>query len=133
MIVRPTRKMDWLADRIGNFHFSPGARAIEAVDGDQTVGMVGYDGWTQNSVQIHIALERPHVWFKLARHAFAYPFSERKLGLLIAMVSASNTRSLRLTKGVGFKETYRIRDGIARGVDFVIHEMRPEDCRWLEG
>jgi RimJ/RimL family protein N-acetyltransferase len=129
------RDLGWLAQRLGNFHFSPGARAIAAYDETTAgvVGMVGYDGFTQNSAQVHIALARPHAWWALARPTFKYPFEELKKGVLLAMVSSSNERSLRLTAGVGFRETHRIRDGVLPGVDMVLFEMRPEECRWLEG
>jgi RimJ/RimL family protein N-acetyltransferase len=68
----------------------------------------------------------------LVRPAFSYPFEELGKGVLLAMVSSANVRSLRLTVGVGFRETYRIRDGVLPGVDMVLFEMRRPDCRWLE-
>lgn len=94
--------------------------------------MLGYDGFTQNSAQIHIALDTPLAWRALAQPAFRYPFYELKLGLLLAMVSSANTRSLQLTEHVGFRPAHRIEDGILPGIHIVLFEMRREHCRWLE-
>lgn len=131
--VRASRDLGWLGARIGIHHFTPGARAIETVDkSGRVVGMIGYDGFTQNSAQIHIALDTPLAWRALSKPAFWYPFHELGLGLLLAMVSSANTRSLELTEHVGFRPTYRIEDGILPGTHIVLFEMRREDCRWLE-
>ena len=133
--VRASHNFEWLGKRLGHFHFSSAAKAIEAVDerSGRIVGMIGYDGLTQNSAQVHIALDAPMAWRALSRPAFKYPFEELDRGVLIAMVSSQNWRSLCLTRHVGFFEKHRIRDGIARGVDMVLFEMRREECRWLEG
>jgi RimJ/RimL family protein N-acetyltransferase len=127
VIVKAAAKWElpWISERLGLF-LSPNARAIAAFDGYRIVGMVAYDGWTHNSVQIHIALDSPIAWRRLARPAFEYPFIEGKRGLLIAMVASDNLRSMKLTEHVGFTPTYRIRDGVAAGVDFVVFEMRRE-------
>jgi hypothetical protein len=93
--------------------------------------MTAYDGWTENSCQIHIAMDTPIAWRALERPAFKYPFVEAGKGLLLAMVASNNQRSLQMTSGVGFRQTYRIRDGVAKGVDFVLFEMRRQDCRQL--
>lgn len=127
-LVRATRNLEWIAERTGG-SYSTKARAIEAVDGDRTVGMVAYDSFTRNLAQVSIALEEPHAWWSLARPAFAYPFEELNLGILIALVSSRNTRSMRLTGGVGFEEAHRFIDGITPGVDLVVFEMRREKWR----
>lgn len=131
--VRASRKLDWIAARTGG-SYSPNARAIEAFDerDGKTVGMVAYDSWAHNSVQISIALEKRAAWRRLARPAFQYPFLECKKGVLIALVSSANVRSLELTEHVGFRPTHRIEDAILPGVHLVLFEMRPKDCRWLE-
>jgi len=122
--VRPTRNLWWIAERTGG-SYSLNARAIEAVRGEQITGMVAYDSWTHNSAQISIALDDPHAWFALRKHVFAYPFDELGLGVLIALVSSANKRSLRLTEGAGFKRTHEIKDAILPGTHLVVFEKRP--------
>lgn len=93
--------------------------------------MVAYDSFTHNSAQISIALETPVAWRVLARPSFQYPFEELNKGVLIALVSSANLRSLELTEHVGFKPTYRIEDAILPGIHLVLFEMRKKECRWL--
>lgn len=93
--------------------------------------MVGFDGWTDNSCQAHMAVDYPAVWRSLLQPAFAYPFVENNRKLLVGTIAANNARSLALAKRMGFKETYRIRDAWADGVDLVLVEMRREECRFL--
>jgi RimJ/RimL family protein N-acetyltransferase len=128
----PRSDFGWITERLGLF-LSPNARAIAAYDREGKIaGMVAYDGWTPNSAIVNIALDSPIAWRRLARPTFEYPFNEGRRGLLVAMVASDNLRSMRLTEHVGFRETYRIRDGISVGVDLVVFEMRREECRWLE-
>ena len=42
-----------------------------------------------------------------------------------------NTRSLRLAKHVGFRHTHTIADGVARGVDMRLLELRRHECKYL--
>lgn len=130
--VRASHNLEWIAKRTGGV-YGPGARAIEAWDEKRArvVGMVAYDSWTHNSAQVSIALETPVAWRALARPAFQYPFRERERGLLIALVSSANRRSLDLTEHVGFRPTYRIEDAILPGVHLVLFEMKKKECRWL--
>lgn len=121
-----------LAQAVG-VHLSPDARGIVAVSerSDQVRGGVLYDGWTQNSVQVHMATGTPLAWRHLLPAVFEYPFEEAGRGVLIGIVRASNAASVRLTKHLGFTESHRVRDGAAVGEDNIIFELRREECRWL--
>jgi RimJ/RimL family protein N-acetyltransferase len=136
VVAAPESHFGWLSERIGG-QFTSAFRAIEAVDSatGQVVGMVGYDNWTKNSVQIHVALDSPLALRALVlRHdapAFAYPFLQAGMGVLIGSVSSKNTRALALNKRLGFRQTHVIADGFAPGEDIILMEMRKEECRWL--
>lgn len=121
----------WLADRAG-VNVSQNVKAIAAVDARGTIhGMVGFDGWTGNSVVMSVALDNPASLRSLIRPAFDYAFNQANRGVALATVKGSNKRSLRLCNRVGLREVYRVRDGVAVGEDLVIFEMRREDCRWI--
>lgn len=128
----PAEHFGWLLSRIG---LAPGVdfKAIEAVDAKGEIrGMVGYDHWTHNSVNAHIALDSPIALRSLIRAAFAYPFEQVGFGVLVCPVASDNEASMRLCRGLGFREAYRMRDGHDVGVDLVLWEMRREECRHLK-
>jgi len=122
----------WIAERAG-CEITPSFQAIKASDAKGRIhGMVGYSNWTANSVVMHIALENPACLRRLLRVAFSYPFVDVGRNVAIATVREKNERSMRLCEHVGFREAYRVKDGIAIGEDLVIFEMRSENCRWIE-
>lgn len=133
MRVRAARPEDfaWLEARAG-CALTPRARGIRALDASgATRGVVAYDMWTPTSCQAHMAVDTPAAWRPLLRHCFHYPFQALGLQLLLGIIPAHNAKSLAMARALGFRETYRVRDGWAPGDDMVVHEMRREDCRWL--
>lgn len=121
----------WLVDRAG-CHITPGFKAIKVVDATGRIhGMVGYGEWTENCVVMHIALENPAALREVLRYGFWYPFIQCGRGVALATVRERNRRSMRLCKKVGFREAYRVKDGVAVGEDMVVFEMRREECRYL--
>lgn len=117
----------WLQERTscgmtGNF------RAIKAIDeAGRILGMVGYDRWTPNSVEMHVALDTPVAARALCGPALSYPFDECDVGMVRGVIQSGNRRSLRLAQRMGFVEVSRCRDGWARGVDLVFLELRREN------
>ena len=132
MIVRaaPPEHHPWIARRT-RLTLSPGFMAIEAVEGDRILGMVGYDGWTTTSVAMHVALDDPRSILRLIRPAFGIAFYEYGKEVVIGQVLSTNARSLDLCKRLGFREVFRGKDWVDHGVDLVLHEMRRGECRWL--
>lgn len=121
----------WIARRT-RLNIGPGFHALEAVRGDKIIGMVGFDGWTATSVAMHVAVDEPHVIRRLLRPSFGLAFYEYGKEVVIAQVLGTNVRSLRLVKGLGFREVFRGTDWVDHGVDMVLLEMRRGECRWLE-
>jgi hypothetical protein len=50
---------------------------------------------------------------------------------MIGLTPSNNTKSLKFNKKLGFVEVFRIEDGFDEGVDYVIQELRKENCRWI--
>lgn len=122
----------WIQERTGCARTN-GFKAIKATDdAGRILGMVAYDGWTENAVQAHMAVDTPVAWRALLKPAFEYPFIQAGKSVILAIIPAGNARSVNLAKRFGFRETYRVRDGWATGEDLVLLEMRREECRWLE-
>lgn len=121
----------WLCQRAGCV-LTGNAKGVAVKDSQgRTRGVVGYDGWTPNSVQCHMAVNTPVAWRALLRPAFAYPFEEAGRRVILAVIPAGNVRSVHLAKRFGLRETHRVRDGWAPGEDLVLLEMRAEECPWL--
>lgn len=142
VVASPPEHYEWLVKRTA-VELTTGFRAIEARDSRElycrlcgnyhgvVVGMVGYCGWTPNSVTLHVALDKPLALREILKHAFEYPFLKGGRNVAIATVRAGNERIVNLCRHVGFKETYRVKDGFAVGEDIIVQELRKSDCRWL--
>lgn len=132
----PPEHYEWIKKRAG-VAISPEFRALEALDGEQIVGMVGYDAWRPNSCSMHVAIEKPIAIRRLLRPAFGLVFDPRPKGLGLGLVKghvlSTNEKALKLALGLGFRELERVKDGWAVGVDEIMLVMRREDCRWLGG
>ena len=105
---------------------------IVAYRGGELVAAAVFDQWSANSCQVHMVIEDPFV----IRHdflywAFHFPFVTRQKGLIVGFIPSDNHEALRLSKHLGFRETYRVPEADNLGVDFVLHEMRRFECRWL--
>lgn len=131
--VNGTNAIGWLEQR-AHCVLTPKAKAIAVVDGAGRIcAMAAYDAITRGSCEMHFALDTPHAGRALLGAAFDYPFKDLGLCVLLGMIPADNTKSLRLAQHLGFRETYRVRSGWTESVDLVIHEMRRDECRWLSG
>ncbi|QSQ14045.1 hypothetical protein [Myxococcus landrumensis] len=119
----------WLQERTGCV-LTGTAKAVQAVDDTGRIrGVVGYDMWTVNAVQLHMAVDSPIVWRHLLRPALEYPFLQAGRSVLLGIIPASNMRSCAMARAAGFVESHRVRDGWAVGEDLVVHELRREDWR----
>ena len=94
-------------------------------------GAVGFDGWTENAVQAHIALDSPAALRPLLRPLFSYAFEEADRGLMMATIAGDNVRSLGLVKALGFRRRCIIEDGWAEGVPLHLFIMDRRTCRYL--
>ncbi|WP_242394854.1 GNAT family N-acetyltransferase [Anaeromyxobacter oryzisoli] len=136
IVVRaaPPEHYRWIAER-AQLVCGSQFRALEAVDGDRIVAMVGFDGWTPNAVSMHVALDHPSALRHVLRPAFGIAFDAPPggagKGVAVATVLSTNRASLRLVKHLGFREVGRITGGWERGVDLVLLELSRERCRWV--
>ena len=121
----------WLVERTG-CEITLGYKAIKVVDDACKIhGMVGYGNWTANAVVMTIALDNPAALREVLKWGFRYPFEQCNRGIALAVVRGNNKRSLALCNKVGFREVYRVKDGIDIGEDMVMFQMRREDCPWI--
>lgn len=97
------------------------------------VAGVQFDSWTETTAQVHVAIKNP---MALRHHfleeVFTYFFVTCGKLRLLGLTPADNAKALRFNKRIGLRETYRIKDGHAEGVDLVLQEMTRDECRWIE-
>lgn len=98
----------------------------------EILAMAGYDFWTPNAVQMHSWMKHREAYLskEFLQEAFGYAFVGGR-SLVIGVTPGDNTRALEFNRRLGFKETYRVKDGWSLGTDMVIQELRRDECRWL--
>jgi hypothetical protein len=129
-------RLPWLAQR-ARLSVGPGFEADEAVlyagtPQERTIGAIGFDGHTPNSVSMHIAMDSPIAFRALLRWAFYKAFVKWNKGVVTCLVLGSNHRSQALVDSVGFRKVFTGRDYWAPGEDMLVYEMRREECVWLQ-
>jgi len=91
------------------------------------------DSWTGNSCMLHIFIGNPFVLkHGFQEELFDYVFNTCGCGIILGTTPADNAKALKLNKHIGFTEIFRIPDGYAVGVDFVVTMLRKEDCKWIK-
>lgn len=49
---------------------------------------------------------------------------------MFGLVPSDNSKALAVDKKIGFREVTRLKDAFKLGVDYVLLEMRKEDCNY---
>ena len=121
----------WLSET-GNFPYPVETKCIGNFKDGWLVAVVGFNNFTQNSCQIHVASKGDYWMNKsLLLAAFDYPFNKLKVKVILAAVASTNEEALKLDRHLGFVDKAYIEDAHADG-DLVILAMRRENCRWLD-
>lgn len=100
------------------------------IDGELKA-VVAYCNFQGKSCQTHICsigsnwMTRDFLWA-----IFDYPFKKLGLKVILAVISGTNEKSLKLSRHLGFEDIAKIADAHEDG-DMVIMTMRPPQCRWL--
>lgn len=125
---------NWIKTR-ANPILTEGTTGIIAVDTEvnEIVAMAAFDNWTENSVQMHMAIDRPTI----LRHGFLeeignYVYNTCEKGIILATVPANNPKAVKLDTHIGMDVVYRVKDGFKKGVDYLLLELRKENCRWIK-
>lgn len=106
--------------------------ALIAYDGTKMVGAVVMDNWLYNSVQVSIIIANPIVLrHKLLEKCFSYIYTTRLREYIYVSVAETNEKSMKLAKHLGFTEKTRLVGAFKKGVDYVIMELKKEDCNYI--
>jgi RimJ/RimL family protein N-acetyltransferase len=122
----------WVCQRLGGTFHRDQATAIGYEKDGSLVGGVIFDRYMGRSICLHIAGEGQWLTKGFLKACFSYVFNQMKVLKAVALVESTNTKSLRLTKKLGFQPQAVIPDAGWTG-DLLIHTMTPDQCRWLGG
>lgn len=113
------------------FVFNPSTRGIVAYDQNThlTAAVFIAQEWTKTSVQVHQVIIRPmvirHGWFE---EIADFMFNRAGRLKLYALVPDNNPRALAVNEKCGFVEKARLEDAYDIGVDYIVMELKREDC-----
>lgn len=114
--------LKWFQHEVG-CHLTENSNGIIAEEDDRILAMVVLDDWTPKSAHIHFyeadVRALPLLWKELMWY-----ISLHGRNLLCAVTPETRELSLRLQRAMGFKETYRVKDGWDSGIDLVLTELR---------
>jgi len=121
------------ASKAMGYHPSGCVKGVAFLEAQSVSACVLFDHWTPHAVQVHVYAPSLGALFSpvYLRELFHYAFVSAGRGLLVAVTPANQKGSLAVSAWLGFKETYRIKEGWAQGVDMVVKELRIADCRYL--
>lgn len=122
---------DWLAERVG-LPWSTDFCALGRVVDDKLVGVVAYNSFTGTSCQMHMAGEGRWMTREFLYRAFHYPFNGLGLSMVIGSFPSGNTRSLDISRRLGFRDLIYIPRAHPDGGLYLLQMLR-EECRWISG
>ena len=109
-----------------------GIMAID-LDKNETVGACIMDNWTQNSVQCHFMLTSPLVLkHKFLECCFNFMFVESNVAKIYGLVPADNLKAVKINKHMGFTVKARLEEAYEVGVDYLLMELKRENCKYVE-
>ncbi len=111
------------------------ARVLAVIGDDGILAAASFYGWEPDYKSIYMALAvdsarwaTPRIFARIC----VYPFIDMGCNRVTALIAGRNTRSQKLTEGVGFTFEGLGREGFLDD-DIVAYSMLRRECRWLEG
>lgn len=122
----------WISAR-ANPEITPRTKGIVALDENGIIlACAVFDTWTYTSGQVHVAIEnKAAIRYGFIEVCMGYFFNTCDRKVMIGLTPANNLKSLKFNRHLGFTELFRVKDGYDHGVDYVVQELRKEDCRWI--
>ena len=108
--------------------WSSDLRVIGLLRDDNTVAAgVGFNGWQDKSVWMHVAFDNEHgLTRQLWEAAFRYPFTDCGMEAVYGLTPKALDEALAMNERLGFRR-------VAETIDSVMFEMKADECLWLKG
>lgn len=123
----------WCNEQVGILQVED-VSGIMAIDTDtgERVGACILDNWTHNSVQSHFMITTPLVLrHGFLQECFNYVFNHADKKVMYGMVPGDNAKALAFNKHMGFAEVLRLPEAFKDGVDYVVVQLKREDCKYM--
>jgi len=130
--LEPAVHWDWVRERARPLLCEDTCGIIALGDTGEIMAAAVFDNFTNSSCMTHLAIDNPIV----IRSGFLtevanYLFHTRGRIVIFGTTPSDNKRALKFNKHMGWTEIYRVKDAYDVGVDYVVQEIRKEDCKWL--
>ena len=102
----------------------------EADDGS-VAGMVVLENWSATSVFGHIQIENIRCTKLLVEGVMDFVFNVCGMLYFLGILPSDNEKAMRLEKKLGFKEVYRLPNGLDHGVDAIYMCLAREEAAYL--
>jgi len=125
--------LPWTCERIEGMVFDADARAIGVAREGEIAACVVFDQFTTSGCQMAVASDLSRRWLsrEFIVRVFTYPFLQLGLRRVGCLVSVDNRPSLKLARGLGFKQEGIIRQAGAQAQDMIAFGMLRKECRFL--
>ena len=91
-----------------------------------------WDNWTHTTVQVHLLIVNKKVLkMGFLEEKADYLFNHKKRFAIYGFVPGDNIKALRMNTRIGFTVKSILEDGISNGVDYILLELKKENCRFL--
>jgi hypothetical protein len=102
------------------------------LDKHATVAAMVMDNVMPNSVQAHfVVTDNMALRHSFLEECFDLVFNEMGKKFMYGLVPGDNEKALAFNKHIGFTELARMPEAYADGIDYVIMELRKENCKHL--
>lgn len=103
-------------------------------DTAETLAIFVAEDWTSNAANVHQVILNSmvlrHGWFEEIAD-FMFTRAGRKK--MFAVVPDGHTKALSLNEKIGFTQVARLEDAVADGIDYLILELKRENCPyWVQ-
>lgn len=139
-VISSPKVIPWVAERITDADMLPDADACVAFGVLKDKRPIAGILWSEfremrhgNDVRVTVAAEDPRWCLPgVLRQLFDYPFNTLKCTRITSIIREGNHRSLKVTKGLGFRQ-----EGVARRAyngksNAIILGLLRDECRWLD-
>lgn len=129
--LRTQEEWDAFNEHLPILHVEDSGGILALRDGELVGGCVT-DNWTETSVQCHFYIKD---WTVL-RHdfletCFEYMFNTCNRRIIYGLVPGDNAKAIKFNSHMGFTEKCRFEGAFKDGVDYVIMELKKENCKHL--